>query len=90
MDQKKTGRFIAQMRKQQNLTQREPADSLGVSNKTVSKWEYGNGMPELSCMKSICCILKISLNKLFSGEKLNGANYKTTYNPIGKIDIILS
>ncbi len=41
MDQKKTGRFIAKMRKQQNLTQRELADSLGVSDKTVSKWECG-------------------------------------------------
>lgn len=76
MDQKKTGRFIAKMRKQQNLTQRELADSLGVSDKTVSKWECGNGMPELSCMQSICGILKISLNELFSGEKLNDANYK--------------
>ena len=50
MDQVKIGRFIAEMRKQQNLTQREFADILNISDKTVSKWECGNGMPELSLM----------------------------------------
>ena len=64
------------MRKQQNLTQREFADILGVSDKAVSKWECGNGMPELSFMQPICNILKINLNELFSGEKLADADYK--------------
>lgn len=76
MNQVKIGRFIAKMRKQQNLTQREFADSLGVSDKTVSKWECGNGMPELSFMQPICKVLKINLNELFSGEKLTDTNYK--------------
>lgn len=76
MNQKKTGRFIAKMRKEQNLTQRGLADILGVSDKTVSKWECGNGMPELSHMQPICSILNISLNELFSGEKLNDTDYK--------------
>lgn len=56
MDQVKIGRFIAEMRKQQNLTQREFADILNISDKTVSKWECGNGMPELSLMLPICKI----------------------------------
>ncbi|MDE6748001.1 MAG: methyltransferase domain-containing protein [Lachnospiraceae bacterium] len=76
MDQVKIGRFIAKMRKQQKLTQREFADALGISDKTVSKWECGNGMPELSFMQPICRILNISLNELFSGEKLSDADYK--------------
>lgn len=76
MDQIKTGRFIAEMRKQQNLTQCGFADMLGISNKTVSKWECGNGMPELSLMLPVCEILGISLNELFSGEKLTDADYK--------------
>jgi transcriptional regulator with XRE-family HTH domain/SAM-dependent methyltransferase len=76
MDQVKIGRFIAAMRKQQNLTQCEFADKLGISNKTVSKWECGNGMPELSLMLPICQVLKINLNELFSGEKLTDADYK--------------
>ena len=76
MNQVKIGRFIAKMRKAQNLTQREFADALGISDKTVSKWECGNGMPELSFMQPICEILKISLNELFSGEQLADADYK--------------
>ena len=76
MDQVKIGRFIAEMRKQQNLTQREFADALGISDKTISKWECGNGLPDLSFMQSICEILKIDLNELFSGEKLTDAEYK--------------
>ena len=76
MNQVKIGKFIAEMRKQQNLTQREFADILGISDKTVSKWECGNGMPELSFMQPICKILKINLNELFSGEKLTDADYK--------------
>ena len=46
MDQIKIGKFIAQMRKEQSYTQRQLADLLGISDKTVSKWERGNGLPE--------------------------------------------
>lgn len=76
MNQVKTGRFIAEMRKQQNLTQREFADILGISDKTVSKWECGNGMPDLSLMQPVCKVLKTDLNELFSGERLTDADYK--------------
>ncbi len=76
MDQVKIGRFIAEMRKQQNLTQREFANILNISDKTVSKWECGNGMSELSLMLPICEIFKINLNELFSGKKLTDTDYK--------------
>ena len=76
MNQNKIGSFISEMRKQHNMTQREFADILGISDKTVSKWECGNGMPELSLMQPICEILEINLNELFSGEKLTDADYK--------------
>lgn len=76
MVQEKIGRFIAEMRKQHNMTQREFADALGISDKTVSKWECGNGMPDLSLMQPICEILEINLNELFSGERLTDADYK--------------
>lgn len=76
MDQEKIGRFMADMRRQQRLTQREFADALGISDKTVSKWECGNGMPELSLMLPVCAVLKISLNELFSGERLSDADYR--------------
>ena len=76
MNQSKIGRFIAEMRNSQGLTQRELAEILGVSDKSVSKWECGNGMPDISLMLPICNILKINLNELFSGEKLTDADYK--------------
>lgn len=76
LDQVKIGKFIAEMRKQQNLTQCELADTLGISNKTISKWECGKGLPELSLMVPLCEIFKINLNELFSGEKLTDADYK--------------
>jgi transcriptional regulator with XRE-family HTH domain len=76
LNQFKIGKFIAELRKQKNLTQCEFAEILGISNKTVSKWECGNGMPELSLMMPICEILEINLNELFSGEKLTDADYK--------------
>lgn len=76
MNQFKIGKFIARRRKHQNLTQRELADILNISDKTVSKWECGNGMPDLSLMLPICKILKITLNELFSGEILTDDEYK--------------
>lgn len=76
MNQFQIGKFIAKMRKRKNLTQRELADILNISDKTVSKWECGNGMPDLSLMLPLCKILKITLNELFSGETLTDADYK--------------
>lgn len=76
MDHSKIGKFISALRKEQGLTQRAFADMLGISDKTVSKWERGGGMPELSLMPPLCAALGIDLNELFSGERLNDANYK--------------
>ena len=58
MDQLKIGKFIAEMRKEQGLTQKALADKLMISDKTVSKWECGNGMPEVSLMMPLCEILQ--------------------------------
>ncbi len=76
MDQQKTGQFIAEMRKEQGLTQRELAEKLMISDKTVSKWECGNGLPEVSLMLPLCEILKISVNELLSGKRLQSSEYK--------------
>ena len=75
MDQEATGRFIAQLRKENNLTQKELADKLGVSDKTVSKWETGNGIPDVSLLQPLCEILSVNLNELLSGEKLSDESY---------------
>lgn len=75
MDQNKIGKFISTTRKEQNLTQRKLADELGISDKTVSKWECGKGLPEVSLMLPLCEALKINVNELLSGEKLSDKNY---------------
>ena len=75
MDQIKIGKFMAEMRKEQNLTQQDLAEKLGISNKTVSKWECGNGMPDYAVMESLCNILKTNVNELLSGERLPSQEY---------------
>ena len=75
MDQVKTGQFIKACRKEKNLTQREVAERLNISEKTVSKWETGNGLPEVSLMLPLCELLEISVNELLSGERLDGKKY---------------
>ena len=76
MDQIKIGKFIASMRKEQSMTQRQLADVLNISDKTVSKWECGNGMPEVALMLPLCEVLRINVNELLSGERLDGADYQ--------------
>ena len=76
MDQITIGKFIAQMRKEQKLTQKQLADELCISDKTISKWECGKGLPEVSLMLPLCEILEISVNELLTGEKLDASEYK--------------
>lgn len=64
MNQIAIGNFIAKKRKEQNLTQEQLAEKLGVSNKTVSKWECGNCMPDYSVMESLCKELGITISQL--------------------------
>lgn len=76
MDQIKTGKFISAMRKEKKMTQRQLADKLCISDKTISKWECGKGMPEVSLMMPLCEILEISVNELLSGERLEAQSYQ--------------
>ena len=75
MNQIKTGQFIAQVRKEKNMTQAQLAEKLFISNKTVSKWETGKGMPEVSLMLPLCEALGINVNELLTGEKIPQKNY---------------
>lgn len=68
MDQIKIGKFIAECRKKQNLTQSQLAEKLGITDRAVSKWENGRAMPDSSLMLDLCNILKISVNELLNGE----------------------
>ena len=76
MDQQKIGQFIAEMRKEQCLTQRELAEKLLITDKTVSKWECGKGMPDVSLMMPLCQILQISVNELLTGRRLQSSEYQ--------------
>lgn len=70
MDMKKIGAFIAACRKEKGYTQQQLAEKLGVTNKTVSRWETGKYVPDFSLMRPLCEELGISLNELFSGERI--------------------
>ena len=74
MDQLKIGKFIAECRKQKNLTQMQLAEKLGITDKAISKWERGITMPDSSIMLELCDILGISVNELLSGEKISMEN----------------
>ncbi len=69
MDQIATGKFITQKRKKQNLTQEQLAGRLGVSNKTISKWETGKCMPDYSIIELLCKELNTTLPELINGKE---------------------
>ena len=75
MDQLKIGKFIAECRKQKNLTQMQLAEKLNITDKAISKWERGVSMPDSSIMLELCNILGITVNDLLSGEVVTMENY---------------
>lgn len=70
MDQIAIGKFIAQCRKEQGLTQEQLSEKLGVSSKSVSRWENGNTMPDMSMFQTLCSIFNVELAELLSGKRL--------------------
>lgn len=75
MDQEKIGKFLQAVRRERGYTQSVLAEKLNVSDKTVSKWETGKGLPEVGLMLPLCEILHITVNELLSGERLDEENY---------------
>jgi transcriptional regulator with XRE-family HTH domain len=76
MNQVLTGKFIADERKKKGYTQAELADRLGISNRTVSKWETGNGFPDVSLLLPLSEELDVSVNELLSGERISKEDYE--------------
>ena len=74
MDQIKIGKFIAELRKEKNFTQEELKVLLGVSNKSVSRWENGKNLPDAALYQPLCHALGISLTELLSGERIAAEN----------------
>lgn len=75
MDQIKIGKFIADCRKKEKLTQAKLAEKLGITDRAISKWETGKAMPDSSIMLELCEILNISVNDLLCGEVVASNNY---------------
>ena len=75
MNQIKIGKFIAEQRKKNNLTQMQLAEKLNITDRAISKWENGKSMPDSSIMLDLCNELKISVNELLSGEMIEMKNY---------------
>ena len=76
MNQQVTGKYIAKKRKEKNLTQEQLAEKLGVSNKTISKWENGKCLPDYSIIQSLCKELDISISELMDGEDLDKSSVR--------------
>ena len=70
MNNDKTGALIAQIRKENGLTQKQLADKIGVSNATISKWETAKGFPDISLLEPLADALNISVSEILAGEKL--------------------
>ena len=88
MNQEKIGKFILKLRKEKNMTQSELASRINVTDRAVSKWENGRGMPELSLMKPLCNELGITINELLNGDRITDETYqeKLEENMISTID----
>lgn len=77
MNQEKIGKFIAELRKEQNMTQRELAEKLGVSINAVSKWERGICLMDISLLKPLSKNLKVSITEIINGERLSEDNVRS-------------
>lgn len=76
MDQIKTGKFIATLRKEKDLTQEQLGEKLGVTNKTISRWENGNYMPDIEMLSLLSKEFDVSINELISGERFLEEDFK--------------
>ena len=79
MDQEKIGKFIAKLRKDKNMTQEELAERLGVNSRSVSRWENGKCMPDLSLLVPLSKELDTNVNDLMSGEAIDKKDYQEKF-----------
>lgn len=90
MDQVKIGKFISKKRKDIDLTQKQLAEKLGVSDKTVSKWETGDRMPDISLLQLLCQTLGIDVNELLSGEEIKNPQEYISKSNENLVDLVES
>lgn len=75
MDMQKVGRFLKELRKENNMTQEQLGERIDVTNKTISRWETGNYMPPVENLKLLSDIYQVSINEILTGERLAQDNY---------------
>ena len=76
MDMQKIGSFLAELRKEKNLTQDELGAQIGVTNKTISRWETGNYLPPVEMQQTLGDNFGVSINEILNGERISDGNYK--------------
>lgn len=76
MDMIKTGKFLCALRKAQGLTQEQLGEKLGVTNKTISRWETGVYLPPVDALLELSRFYSVSINEILTGERLDEATYK--------------
>ncbi len=76
MDQVRIGKFIAELRKREGLTQEALGEKIGVTNKTISRWENGNYMPDIDMFQILGEVFHVSINELLSGQFLSDEDFK--------------
>ena len=76
MDMVKIGSFLAELRKERKLTQAELGEKLGVTNKTVSRWETGSYMPPVEVLEELSNLYGLTINEILSGRKLTAEEYR--------------
>lgn len=76
MDTRKTGNFLRELRREHGMTQEQLGERIGVTNKTVSRWETGTYMPPIECLRELGDIYSVSINEILAGERLEGEQYR--------------
>ncbi len=76
MDMQKIGKFLAELRREKKLTQEQLGEQLGVTNKTISRWETGTYLPPVEMLQILSEFYNVSINEILCGERLNDENYK--------------
>ena len=76
MDQIKTGKFLAELRHGKGLTQETLGEKLGVSNKTISRWENGNYMPDIEMLQVLSRFFDVTINEMLAGQRLTGEDFR--------------
>ncbi len=85
MDQIRIGAFLKELRKEKGLTQEQLAEQLGVSGRTISRWETGNNMPDISLLTEIADLFSVSITELIDGERKNGEMKDETKEIAGRM-----